>query len=141
MNFKKDIETLLERLKNKGYTRGEIETELGYAENYIDQALSKGGNRRFLNALGNLDKRLLTKAIPEKRVINEADPLEKAIENLTYSHREDSDSLKELIYIWKVKHGIIPMFPTEPGPLVQDIKKKPPIKDGSGERNKLGREG
>ena len=61
MERKKDIETLLKSLKEKGYTRAEIEAELGYSENYIDQALSKGGNQRFLEALRKLNNRVLQK--------------------------------------------------------------------------------
>jgi hypothetical protein len=66
MNLKKEIESVLNSLKNKGYTRGEIEEELDYADNYIDQVLAKGGNERFLNALKKLDERLLQKAMSPK---------------------------------------------------------------------------
>jgi hypothetical protein len=62
MEFKKEIEQVLNDLKTKGYTRDEIEVELDYKANYIDQALSKGGNQKFLNRLKKLNERLLKKA-------------------------------------------------------------------------------
>lgn len=63
MEFKKEIEVTLERLKNLGFSRDKIEEELEYSENYIDQTLARGGNKRFLKALTDLEKRLLQKAI------------------------------------------------------------------------------
>lgn len=61
MDFKPQIESLLKTLKSKGVDRGQIEEDLGYSENYIDQMLAKGGNKRFLTAL---QKYVLQKAIP-----------------------------------------------------------------------------
>lgn len=51
MEFKKDIEKLLVSLKKLGLDRRKVEKELNYADKYIDQALSKGGNSKLLNAL------------------------------------------------------------------------------------------
>jgi len=51
MNFKEVIENLLEQLKTIGFDRRSIERELGYKENYIDQLLSKGGNKKFITLL------------------------------------------------------------------------------------------
>jgi hypothetical protein len=62
-NLKSEIETVLEELGTKGYTRTDIEKELDYSDNYIDQQLSKGGNQRFLNSLKSLNSRVLQKAI------------------------------------------------------------------------------
>ena len=64
MNFKKEIENLLNALKNLGYDRRKIEQELGYGENYIDQALSRGGNKKLLNGLDRLQKSILQNATP-----------------------------------------------------------------------------
>lgn len=61
MEFKSQIEKLLKTLKDKGVERGKIEEDLGYSENYIDQMLAKGGNKRFLTAL---QKYVLQKATP-----------------------------------------------------------------------------
>ena len=66
MEFKSEIEKVLIQLKDKGYTRAEIEHELKYAENYINQVLAKGGNKRFLNAINSLNERLLQKATSQK---------------------------------------------------------------------------
>lgn len=62
MDRKKEIETLLNSLKQNGYSRSKIETELNYSENYIDQQLSKGGNNKFLLALRRLHSTVLEKA-------------------------------------------------------------------------------
>lgn len=64
-NYKKEIELVLEALKKKGYDRGEIEKTLGYSENYIDQVLSRGGNKKALLALENYNRSVLQKAIFE----------------------------------------------------------------------------
>lgn len=61
MDFKPQIETLLKTLKDKGVDRSQIEEDLGYSENYIDQMLAKGGNKRFLSTL---EKYVLQKATP-----------------------------------------------------------------------------
>lgn len=66
MELKKEIELILESLKNAGYDRGRIEEELGYSDNYIDQVLSKGGNKRFLRAIASFEGRILQKATPIK---------------------------------------------------------------------------
>lgn len=51
MNFKKEIEMLLISLKKLNIDRRMIERDLDYRENYIDQLLSKGGNKLFLKRL------------------------------------------------------------------------------------------
>ena len=50
-DYKKEIEKILEILDAKGVKRDKIEKDLVYSENYIDQVLSKGGNRRILKKL------------------------------------------------------------------------------------------
>lgn len=54
MSYKSEIVYLLESLKKKGYTRARIESDLGYSENYIDQILSKGGNKKVVGALSRM---------------------------------------------------------------------------------------
>jgi hypothetical protein len=71
-NLKEEIEFILKELIGKGYTRADIEKELGYSENYIDQQLSKGGNKRFLNTIDSLNKRVLQKAIVNGEAKSEA---------------------------------------------------------------------
>lgn len=51
MEFKKETETLLKNLKDLGIDRRQIEKDLDYREFYIDQLLSKGSNKLFLNRL------------------------------------------------------------------------------------------
>jgi hypothetical protein len=67
MDYKKEIESLLEGLKAKGVSRAIIEEDLGYSENYIDQTLSKGGNKKFLQSL---KRYVLQKAIPPEVPVN-----------------------------------------------------------------------
>ncbi len=59
MDYKKDIESVLNYLNNMGYTRDRIEEELGYSPNYIGQLLAKGGNKRFFA--------IITKFMEEKK--------------------------------------------------------------------------
>lgn len=63
MEIKEEIESVLASLKKAGYERGRIEKDLEYSENYIDQTLSKGGNRKFLRSLKNYAERVLQKTI------------------------------------------------------------------------------
>jgi hypothetical protein len=106
MEYRKAIELVLNDLKSKGYTRREIEKELNYKENYIDQALSKGGNKKFLGHLKNLNTRLLKKATSEKtepEEIKTREPLETAIENLSISKVIDSKNIERLITLLELK--------------------------------------
>lgn len=50
-DIKTDLDRMLTDLKRMDKDRRTIEKELKYAPFYIDQALSKGGNARFYNAL------------------------------------------------------------------------------------------
>lgn len=47
MDYKKEIEKLLNDLKSKGIDREKVEKDIGMSKNYIDQALSRGGNKSF----------------------------------------------------------------------------------------------
>ncbi|MEP7375547.1 MAG: hypothetical protein ABI675_19535 [Chitinophagaceae bacterium] len=67
MEYKKEIETLLITLKSKGYSRAYIEKKLDYSENYIDQILSKGGNKKVAGALKRLNESLLQNATSRKQ--------------------------------------------------------------------------
>jgi hypothetical protein len=46
MDYKRELQVLLDTLSAKGVTRDIIEKDLRYSENYIDKVLSKGGNSR-----------------------------------------------------------------------------------------------
>lgn len=61
MNYKKDIEKMLFHLKEINIERERIENDLNYSINYIDQVLSKGGNKRFYLALKKYSDRMLQK--------------------------------------------------------------------------------
>jgi hypothetical protein len=58
MKHKKEIEKLLQDLKDVGWGRKEIEAEFEYNPNYISQALSRGGNEKLLNNLKKLHGRV-----------------------------------------------------------------------------------
>lgn len=66
MNYKDQILKLLERLSEAGIGRHKIEQDFAYAENFIDQALSRGGNKKFLAALKIYEKAMLQNATPPK---------------------------------------------------------------------------
>jgi predicted membrane GTPase involved in stress response len=59
MNYKKEILLLLDRLATAGIDRAQIERDFEYAENFIDQTLSRGGNKKFLAALKIYAKAML----------------------------------------------------------------------------------
>lgn len=44
MDYQKEIMKLLNDLKKKNHSRRRIEKNLGYADKYLDQILSRGGN-------------------------------------------------------------------------------------------------
>jgi hypothetical protein len=71
MNYKEEIQKILDRLAKSGIERGQIEEDFAYAENFIDQTLSRGGNKKFLAALKIYEKAMLQNATPpvaEKRL-------------------------------------------------------------------------
>lgn len=74
MPFKKEIEELLDKIKGLGFDRRTIETRLEYSENYIDQLLSKGGNKKFLSRLQKLEKEILQKQGDKGEHNNEDSP-------------------------------------------------------------------
>ena len=51
MDYKKEILNLLENLKSLGIDRDKVEAGIGVASNYIDQVLSRGGNKSAYNKL------------------------------------------------------------------------------------------
>lgn len=51
MAIKDDIELLLIELKNRNIDRRRVELDLGLSENYLDQALSRGGNKKLYNRI------------------------------------------------------------------------------------------
>lgn len=70
MELKREIESLLLVLENKNIDRATIEKDLGYSENYIDQALSRGGNNRFLRSL----KQYMLQKTTTTPKVNDSDP-------------------------------------------------------------------
>lgn len=62
MDYKIEAEKYLAILAKKGYNRSQIEEQLGYSNNYIDQQLSKGGNKKFVRSLKGLVDVILQKA-------------------------------------------------------------------------------
>lgn len=66
MDLKETIEDVLKSLKEKDYSRGKIEKELGLGENSIDQNLSRGGTKKMLSRLKLLDNQVLQNATPSR---------------------------------------------------------------------------
>lgn len=54
-NLGSQIERQVNKLVSKGWTRDTIEKRLGYSENYIDQTISRGGSKKFLRLLQDLE--------------------------------------------------------------------------------------
>lgn len=51
MNYKEEIQKLLNSLKELGFDRRHIEKELDYRAEYLDQILAKGGNKKIVSRL------------------------------------------------------------------------------------------
>jgi len=97
MNYKKEIQSLLDELKAGGYTRAKIEQDLNYSDKYITQQLAKGGNERLLLALrryrNNIPAHKVAKSNPGGDLQSQDDYMNKYIRQL---ERENS-YLQELI--------------------------------------------
>lgn len=65
MDYKKEIQKLLDFLKKAGHSRADIEEKLGHSENYIDQSLARGGNIKLLRAIQLYKEVVLSKAMYE----------------------------------------------------------------------------
>ncbi len=115
MEFKNEIESVLERLKGIGYSRDVIEKALGYSENYIDQTLSKGGNKRFLKSLADFHERMLEKATvkPAKQnVLHTGDETTNTVHSLAHSVELSNEArliearnMDRLIALLEYKYG------------------------------------
>lgn len=51
MDYKKEMQNILDELKKKNHSRRKIEQYFGYADRSLDQILSKGGNEIVLSKL------------------------------------------------------------------------------------------
>lgn len=69
MNYKEEIEKLLNLLKAHGYGRRKIEADFEYRPKSIDQILAKNGNPKFLAAL-----KIYCRAVLPKTIYNEESP-------------------------------------------------------------------
>jgi phage repressor protein C with HTH and peptisase S24 domain len=66
MDYKAAILSVLKLLENEGYSRDEIEQEVGASANWIDQVISRGGNKQALTRLENFHK-----AVAKRNTTNE----------------------------------------------------------------------
>lgn len=64
MDYKKEILKLLEILKSEGIDRDKIEEGIGAAPNYLDQVLSRGGNKTAYNKIKIFTENILQKTTP-----------------------------------------------------------------------------
>jgi hypothetical protein len=68
MEFKNQIEAVLKELKKFKLSRREVEKQIGYKENSLDQQLSRGGSSKILRVLELLlETKVLQKAIDDLR--------------------------------------------------------------------------
>lgn len=70
MNYREEIEKLLNLLKAHGYGRRKIEADFEYSPKSIDQILAKNGNPKFLAAL-----RIYCIAVLPKTILGEESPI------------------------------------------------------------------
>lgn len=91
MDYKKQIEEVLDSLKAAGFDRGKIEEDMDYSVNYIDQVLSKGGNKKFLKAMIIYRMAMLQNPISKS---NNADDKERLIQQIE-SRRKDAERMAE----------------------------------------------
>jgi hypothetical protein len=105
VNLKAEMLKVLGELTRKGWTRTTIERKLNYSDNYIDQQLSKGGNKRVLHALNELNAEPLQKAI-ETAKVTEQEPsidhesrrtLERTLENLSEDKIRSTAIIERLV--------------------------------------------
>lgn len=89
MDFKKEIEKVLDSLKEAGFDRGKIEEDMGYSVNYIDQTLSKGGNKKFLKAMLIYKMAMLQNPISNLLPIDDKERLIEQIDN----RRKDAEQM------------------------------------------------
>lgn len=89
MEYKKQIEEVLDSLKAAGFDRAQIEEDMGYSENYIDQTLSKGGNKKFLKAMVIYRMAMLQNPIQRPAVIDDKERLIQQIE----ARRKDAEAM------------------------------------------------
>lgn len=88
MSYKERAESLLLILKKKGFDRRTLEKELGYSEKSIDQILSKGGNKKFVE---NLER--FIKASPDSES-REVQLLNKLIDSLEARLKDADEKIK-----------------------------------------------
>jgi hypothetical protein len=101
MDFKKEIESILKELKEAGIDRNRIVKDLGYSKNYIDQVLSKGGNKKFLGKLNSYAKKVLPNAVSNKQdqypSIDNTDSVEPELRKKWTSEIDVSSLIKTLL--------------------------------------------
>jgi regulator of replication initiation timing len=91
MDYKKQIEEVLDSLKAAGFDRSRIEEDMDYSVNYIDQVLSKGGNKKFLKAM--IIYRMAMLQNPTSKS-NTSDDKERLIQQIE-SRRKDAEQMAE----------------------------------------------
>lgn len=137
MEIKKEIEEVLDSLKAAGFDRGRIEEDMGYSENYIDQTLSKGGNKKFLRAMIYYRMAMLQNPIPPKNNIDDKERLIQQIEarrkdaevmaKKMEQHYEDSKAEKAELFVAlkETRQTINELLK----PMVTSLKEIPPVLD------------
>jgi hypothetical protein len=101
MELKQTIEDILKSLKERGFSRGKIEQELGLAENSINQNLSRGGTKKMLTSLKLLNSRVLQNATSEGAGVSADDP-SPAMNDIAESNRILAEANKTLADAHKI---------------------------------------
>ena len=114
MNFKKEIENVLNYLKSQGHDRAKIEGRLGYAPNAIDQSLARGGSNKLLCGILLYKDAVLNNSIIEKRqhILEVPEKVQEALYELAKSQRLINEANKianenqqEAMHLFKLNLG------------------------------------
>lgn len=108
VDYKKEIEKLLDLLKSVGVTRGKIEADLDYSENYIDQILAKGGNAKFVSNLKRYSDSILQNAIIKELKEPDGSYLKKRRD------LKNSDNETVPVYVGSTRAGTIEVYSDDP---------------------------
>ncbi|SFW16793.1 hypothetical protein [Chitinophaga sancti] len=109
MELKNEIKKLLEDLEKCGWGRREIEKELEYNDNYLAQAMSKGGNIKLLNKLKKLLDRVSIESPTDEPVVtvHRSIIIEALLRNVLKQIARDRADRKGAPEMWKEELHLI----------------------------------
>jgi hypothetical protein len=103
MNYKEQIETLIDQLKFFGFNRRTIEQTLSYSENSIDQSLARGGTARLLTGIKMLLELETLRKVASKTTTEE----EAKLPGIDKKLQELHSNLVETRHIVELNHALL----------------------------------